>query len=80
MACAIDESILLKIDQRVGHRFTDKVWDAFSAVLCDDSSVQSTYHSNHSLHTLQIASNWARMPQVPANIARVLKLNASNED
>jgi hypothetical protein len=29
---------------------------------------------------LETRGQWNRMPQVPANIDRVLKLNASNED
>lgn len=63
-----------------GEKITNRAWDAFTNILCDNSSVQCTYHSNHSLHTLQIVYNqWTRM-QVPAHIARVLKLNATNED
>ena len=62
-----------------GHEITDMIWGAFSDVLCDDSSVQSTYHSNHTLQSLQINDQWNRM-QIPDNIARVLKLNSTNED
>jgi hypothetical protein len=62
-----------------GHEITDRIWGAFSDVLCDDSSVQCTYHSNHTLQSLQINDQWNRM-QIPDNIARVLKLNSTNED
>jgi hypothetical protein len=62
-----------------GREITDRIWDAFSDVLCDNSSVQSTYHSNHTLQSLQINGQWNWM-QIPDNIACVLKLNSTNED
>jgi hypothetical protein len=66
-----------------GGEITDRIWDAFTDVLCDFSSIQSTYHSNHTLQTIRIYSyiSQARLDiQVPFNIARVLALNATHED
>ena len=37
-----------------GREITDRIWGAFTDILCDNSSVQSTYHSNHTLHTLKV--------------------------
>lgn len=67
-----------------GHEITDRIWGAFSNILCDNSSVQSTYLSNHTLHTLETTGyyagdNWTQV-QVPDNIARVVELNETNQD
>lgn len=35
-----------------GEEITNRAWEAFNNILCDNSSVQSTYHSNHTLQTL----------------------------
>jgi hypothetical protein len=63
-----------------GEEITNKAWDAFTNIFCDNSFVQSTYHSNHTLHTLQIVYNQWNQFQVPAHIANVLELNATNQD
>jgi Ran GTPase-activating protein (RanGAP) involved in mRNA processing and transport len=67
-----------------GREITDRIWGAFSNILCDNSSVQSTYLSNHTLHTLETTGyyagdNWTQV-QVPDNIARVVELNETNQD
>jgi hypothetical protein len=62
-----------------GGEITDRIWRAFTNVLCDNSSVQRTYYCNHTLETIRMDNNWNPM-QVPGNIARVLILNSANED
>ena len=61
-----------------GGEITDRIWRAFTNVLCDNSSVQRTYYCNHTLQTIRMVNN--RNLQVPKKIARVLKLNAKHED
>jgi hypothetical protein len=63
-----------------GSEIKDRIWGAFDRVL-DVSCVESTYLSNHILHTLEI-ENWVNgMHQmvVPEQLARVLQMN-TNED
>ena len=62
-----------------GREITDRIWRAFTNILCDNSSPQSTYYCNHTLQRIRIENNWNPM-QVPKKIARVLKLNAKHED
>ena len=65
----------LKIRSR---QISDRIWVAFSRVLCDCSCVQSTYLSNHTLHTLKIFFGFTPM-MVPENLVRLLHMN-TNED
>ena len=69
---------LIKLKIR-GRQISDRIWVAFSRVLCDCSCVQSTYLSNHTLHTLEIAGDFTQMVVVPKNLVRLLQMNA-NED
>jgi hypothetical protein len=67
-----------------GREITDRIWVAFSNVLCNNTSVQSTYLSNHTLHTLETTGyydgdNWTQV-QVPDKIAHVVELNEANQD
>ncbi len=64
-----------------GRQFSDRIWVAFSRVLCDCSCVQSTYLSNHTLHTLTICEGlfWFTPMVVPENLVRLLQMN-TNED
>ena len=62
-----------------GREIADGIWRAFTNILCDNSSPQSTYYCNHTLQTIRMNNNWNQM-KVPKKIARVLKLNAANED
>eukprot|EP00985_Skeletonema_marinoi_P027201 scaffold21960_cov180-Skeletonema_marinoi.AAC.1 len=50
---------------------TDVGWAAFSKLLCDPSSIKSTYHSNHIITTIGEYD----MPRTPLNIRRYLELN-----
>jgi hypothetical protein len=62
--------------QICGREITDRIWGAFDHIL-DASCIESTYLSNHTLHTLEIDC-WHRMV-VPEELDRVLKMN-TNED
>ena len=37
----------------IGGDISDKSWNALSCVLCDKSSIETTYSSNHTLHTIE---------------------------
>mmetsp|Transcript_2677 Transcript_2677/g.3955 ORF Transcript_2677/g.3955 Transcript_2677/m.3955 type:complete len:513 (+) Transcript_2677:47-1585(+) len=50
---------------------TNAGWAAFSKLLCDPSSIKSTYHSNHIIKTI----GEYEMPRTPLNIRRYLELN-----
>ena len=54
---------------------TAEAWATFSKLLCDTSSINSTYHSNHTLECL----SWEE-EQIPANVNALLALNRSTED
>ena len=58
-------SISLKALRRIEFR----VAKAFTSVLCCLSSIERTYSSNHTLHTLSIAQ-W-----IPTKLARTLEIN-----
>ena len=56
-------------------------WSAFSTLLCDTSSVNNTYLSNHSLKEIgsrYLVSNRVR-DRFPSSFERYLKLNRQNE-
>ena len=53
---------------------TTRGWAAFSRLLCDSSSVNNTYHSNHTLTHL----GGYEMRNTPSDIVRYLNLNESH--
>jgi hypothetical protein len=53
---------------------TDGGWSGFSKVLCDASSINNTFLSNHALERLGAPSN------IPADLRSLLALNKSSED
>jgi Ran GTPase-activating protein (RanGAP) involved in mRNA processing and transport len=55
---------------------TDRIWGAFDYII-DDSCVESTYFSNHTLHILEIEKLGGGI--IPEELSRVLQMN-SNED
>ena len=63
-----------------GWEFIDRIWDTFHDVLCEHSSLQSTYHSNHTLQTIQIHDRGLIMLLPPVIINHVLALNGAYED
>ena len=56
------------------HGITAEAWTTFSKLLCDASSINNTYHSNHTLECL----SWEE-EQIPANVNALLAVNR-NED
>jgi len=79
-ATALANNASLKKLRICGREITDKISCAFDSVL-DVSCVESTYLSNHTLHTLEI-ENWLngidRMV-VPGDLVRLLQMN-THED
>ena len=53
---------------------TTEGWSSFSKILCDTSSINKTFLSNHTLESL----GWS--PNIPTDVASSLALNESNED
>ena len=60
---------------------TERVWNAFSSILCDTASINATYGSNHTLEKLGYYENVARFDNAPrpAYVNTMLDLN-SGED
>ena len=56
-------------------------WSAFSTLLCDTSSINNTYLSNHTLEEIGIKHYFVRHHQdyIPSSIQRCLELNRQNE-
>jgi len=52
-------------------------WAAFSRLLCDTSSVNNTYLSNHTLEV--IGCRYGSLYGIPSSIQRYLKLNKQNQ-
>jgi len=57
---------------------TDSSWAALSHALADESSIENTYSSNHTLHTLEKFDDdvWA---EIPDHLSTLLRLN-KNQD
>ena len=64
---------------------TYKGWEHFLGVVCDDSSIQRTYSSNHAIHDFgDVDSNRVRpsltaSSYIPLVLHEILKINASSE-
>ncbi len=68
---------------------TSSGWSAFSRLLCDDSSINNTYQSNHTLEHIGDNYRWASIPGrvfrqfcsrgnfhgIPSKVAKYLKMN-----
>ncbi|EJK77355.1 hypothetical protein THAOC_00818, partial [Thalassiosira oceanica] len=62
-------------DMSLGHNnITERGWNAFSSILCDASSINATYNSNHTLESL--GYNGAQIPQ---DVKMMLDLNQGND-
>ncbi|EJK48051.1 hypothetical protein THAOC_33184 [Thalassiosira oceanica] len=65
----------LRNNQRLTHmslgnnNITERGWNAFSPILCDVSSINATYNSNHTLH---LGGNGA---DIPENVRLLVSLN-----
>ncbi|EJK58732.1 hypothetical protein THAOC_21117 [Thalassiosira oceanica] len=58
---------LLSLDH---NNITERGWNAFSSILCDASSINATYNSNHTLQDLGGDYN-----EIPQDILMLLRLN-----
>ena len=64
----------LKRLRLVGHAITAEGWKCFSKVLCDTTSVNKTYLSNHTLHVIDEGASTGGKA-MPNDLISVLKLN-----
>jgi hypothetical protein len=60
-----------------GDEITDRSWAALSHALCDESSIENTYSSNHTLYTLEKFDDVRA--EIPDNLSSLLHLN-KNQD
>jgi Ran GTPase-activating protein (RanGAP) involved in mRNA processing and transport len=60
-----------------GDKITDRSWAALSHALCDETSIENTYSSNHTLHTLEKFDDVRA--EIPDNLSTLLRLN-KNQD
>jgi hypothetical protein len=56
-----------------GDKITDRSWAALSHALCDESSIENTYSSNHTLHTLEKFDDFRA--EIPDDLSSLLHLN-----
>jgi Ran GTPase-activating protein (RanGAP) involved in mRNA processing and transport len=61
-----------------GDETTDNSWAALSHALCDETSIENTYSSNHTLHSLEKFDDDVRA-EIPDNLSALLRLN-KNQD
>ena len=54
-------------------------WSVFSTLLCDTSSVNNTYHSNHTLNEIGSRHYNPRDDRFPSSFQRYLELNRQNQ-
>ena len=76
---ALAENSSLKELTMFQNNLTTVIWDDFYWVLCDESSIQSTYSSNHTLERIWLRPWLHHDDDVPDYILRLLKMNR-NED
>lgn len=57
-----------------GNRISEEGWDAFTSILCNSSSLEATYSSNHTLTSLAGNGN---EQQIPNKLLSLLQLNKS---
>jgi hypothetical protein len=60
-----------------GDEITERSWAALSHALCNESSIENTYSSNHTLHTLEKFDDVRA--EIPDNLSTLLRLN-KNQD
>jgi hypothetical protein len=56
-------------------KFRDKCWNAMSSALCDKSSIESIYSSNHAFHNLPVGN----YPWVPDDVKSLLQINKNDD-
>ena len=74
-ANALESNRKLKTLDIRGNGITTEGWSSFSKVLCDTSSINNTYLSNHTFQSLCFSS-----ASLPSDIQASLALNESSED
>ena len=62
-----------------GDEITDRSWAALSHALCDETSIENTYSSNHSLHTLEKFGRRNARALIPDHLSTLLRLNKSQD-
>jgi hypothetical protein len=72
-ANALTKNGKLKVLDLEDNGITAEGWSGFFKVLCDTSSINKTFLSNHTLQSL------GRVPNIPANIRALLESNRSND-
>jgi Ran GTPase-activating protein (RanGAP) involved in mRNA processing and transport len=56
-----------------GDEITDRSWAALSHALCNKSSIENTFSSNHTLHTLEKSDDVRA--EIPEDLSMLLRLN-----
>jgi hypothetical protein len=72
------EKLILDDNEIRVEDLTDTDWSVLSLALCDSSSINSTYSSNHNFHTLQIWNN-NREEGIPEDIVTLLRMNKNDD-
>jgi Ran GTPase-activating protein (RanGAP) involved in mRNA processing and transport len=62
-----------------GDETTDRSWAALSHALCDESSIENTFSSNHTLHTLDKFGRRNARAEIPDDLSALLSLNKSQD-
>ena len=78
-ANALKGNCKLKVLSLHGNGITHEGWAHFSKLLCDTSSVNKTYLSNHTLENLE-TTRFTGPPFMPADVQLYQVLNASSEN
>jgi Ran GTPase-activating protein (RanGAP) involved in mRNA processing and transport len=71
---AIAKNTILEILIIGGAEVTDRSWAALSCALCDESSIETMYSSNHTLHTIKKIHRDIRAT-IPEDLTSLLHLN-----
>jgi len=79
-ARAIAENTKLKSLILSGNSVSDAGWDLFSDVVCDTSSINNTYNSNHTLRQLIKDVSIENRDALPGHIEQYLTLNKQHDD
>ena len=74
-ANALAKNLKLKILYLGGNGITAEGWSTFSNVLCDTSSINNTFLSNHTLCSFGVVPN-----NIPTDVRSSLALNESSEE
>ena len=59
-----------------GCNITETGWNAFSPILCDTTSIDATYNSNH---TLRVLGSWRVQPGTFQDVQTMLELNSDQD-